>query len=383
MAIEVINGQARAGACTSEHNPAWPSGPYNGRWAAQPVLSIVEDFMPKMRAVQVVHAGGPFEIVEREIPEPGSGMVRIKVQACGICHSDEVTKQGMFPGIQYPRVPGHEVIGVIDAIGQNVPRWTVGQRVGVGWNGGYCGYCDSCRRGNFFACETSTQVTGVTRDGGYADYMIAPASAIAVAPAELSPEEGAPLMCAGVTTFNCLRNSGARPGDIVAVIGLGGLGHLGIQFAAKSGFKTVGIGRGKDKEALARKLGASYYIDSAVQDPAAELQKLGGARVILATVTSADAMKAVIGGLTPAGTLMIVGAVPALEVPALQLLLKSQQVKGWYSGTSIDSQETLAFSVLSGVRSMNESYPLEQVNEAYERMVQGKARFRVVLTMEK
>jgi D-arabinose 1-dehydrogenase-like Zn-dependent alcohol dehydrogenase len=350
---------------------------------AQPVQSILEDFMAKMRAVQVVHAGGPFEIVEREIPEPGSGMVRIKVQACGVCHSDEVTKQGMFPGIQYPRVPGHEVIGVIDGVGQNVPRWTAGQRVGVGWNGGYCGYCDSCRRGNFFACETSTQVTGVTRDGGYADYMIAPASAIAVVPAELSPEEGAPLMCAGVTTFNCLRNSGARPGDVVAVIGLGGLGHLGIQFAARSGFKTVAIGRGKDKEALARKLGASYYIDSAVQDPAAELQKLGGAKVILATVTSADAMKAVIGGLTPAGTLMIVGAVPSLEVPALQLLLKSQQVKGWYSGTSIDSQETLAFSVLSGVRSMNESYPLEQVNEAYERMVQGKARFRVVLTMEK
>jgi alcohol dehydrogenase len=350
---------------------------------AQPVQSILEDFMAKMRAVQVVHAGGPFEIVEREIPEPGSGMVRIKVQACGVCHSDEVTKQGMFPGIQYPRVPGHEVIGVIDGVGQNVPRWTAGQRVGVGWNGGYCGYCDSCRRGNFFACETSTQVTGVTRDGGYADYMIAPASAIAVVPAELSPEEGAPLMCAGVTTFNCLRNSGARPGDVVAVIGLGGLGHLGIQFAARSGFKTVAIGRGKDKEALARKLGASYYIDSAVQDPAAELQKLGGAKVILATVTSADAMKAVIGGLTPAGTLMIVGAVPSLEVPALQLLLKSQQVKGWYSGTSIDSQETLAFSVLSGVRSMNESYPLEQVNEAYERMVQGKARFRVVLTMGK
>jgi D-arabinose 1-dehydrogenase-like Zn-dependent alcohol dehydrogenase len=213
--------------------------------------------------------------------------------------------------------------------------------------------------------------------------MIAPASAIALVPAELSSEEGAPLMCAGVTTFNSLRNSGARPGDVVAVIGLGGLGHLGIQFAAKSGFNTVGIGRGKDKEALARKLGASHYIDSAVEDPAAELQKLGGARVILATVTSADAMKAVIGGLTPAGTLMIVGAVPSLEVPALQLLLKSQQVKGWYSGTSIDSQETLAFSVLSGVRSMNESYPLEQVNEAYERMVQGKARFRVVLTMGK
>jgi D-arabinose 1-dehydrogenase-like Zn-dependent alcohol dehydrogenase len=339
--------------------------------------------MPKMRAVEVAHAGGPLEIVEREIPEPEPGTVRIKVQACGICHSDTVTKDGLFPGIQYPRVPGHEVIGLIDAVGQNVPRWTVGQRVGVGWNGGYCGYCDSCRKGNFFACETSTQVTGVTRDGGYADYMIAPSSALALVPEQLSAEEAAPLMCAGVTSFNCLRNSGARPGDVVAVIGLGGLGHLGIQFAAKSGFNTVALGRGKDKEALARKLGASHYIDTAAQDPAAELLKLGGAKVILATVTSADAMKAVIGGLMPTGTLMIVGAVPSLEVPALQLLLKSQQVKGWYSGTSFDSQETLAFSVLSGVRSMNESYPLEKVVEAYERMEQGKARFRVVLTMEK
>jgi D-arabinose 1-dehydrogenase-like Zn-dependent alcohol dehydrogenase len=340
--------------------------------------------MPKMRAVQVPHAGGSFEIVEREIPEPGPGMVRIKVQACGVCHSDEVTKQGLFPGIQYPRIPGHEVIGLIDAIGPNVvPRWTLGERVGVGWNGGYCGYCDSCRRGNFFACETSTDVTGVTRDGGYAEYMLAPFSALAMVPEELSAEEAAPLMCAGVTTFNCLRNSGARPGDVVAVIGLGGLGHLGIQFAARSGFNTVAIGRGKDKEVLAKKLGASHYIDSGAQDPAAELLKLGGAKVILATVTSADAMKAVIGGLTPTGTLMIVGAVPSLEVPALQLLLKSQQVKGWYSGTSLDSQETLAFSVLSGVRSMNESYPLDSVNEAYDRMTQGKARFRAVLTMGK
>ena len=340
--------------------------------------------MPKMRAVQVPHAGGDFEIVEREIPEPGPGMVRIKVQACGVCHSDEVTKQGLFPGIQYPRIPGHEVIGLIDAIGANVvPRWTLGERVGVGWNGGYCGYCDSCRRGNFFACETSTDVTGVTRDGGYAEYMLAPFSALAMVPEELSAEEAAPLMCAGVTTFNCLRNSGARPGDVVAVIGLGGLGHLGIQFAARSGFNTVAIGRGKDKEALAKKLGASHYIDSGAQDPSAELLKLGGAKVILATVTSADAMKAVIGGLTPTGTLMIVGAVPSLEVPALQLLLKSQQVKGWYSGTSLDSQETLAFSVLSGVRSMNESYPLDSVNEAYDRMTQGKARFRAVLTIGK
>jgi D-arabinose 1-dehydrogenase-like Zn-dependent alcohol dehydrogenase len=340
--------------------------------------------MAKMRAVEVVKVGGPFAIVEREIPEPESGLVRIKVQACGICHSDEVTVHGLFPGIQYPRVPGHEVIGVIDAVGSNVPsRWTVGERVGVGWNGGYCGYCDSCRRGNFFACQTSTQVTGVTRDGGYADYMLAPFSALATVPQELSAVEAAPLMCAGLTTYNCLRNSGARPGDTVAVIGLGGLGHLGVQYAAKSGYNTVAIGRGSDKEALARKLGASHYIDTAAQDPAAELQKLGGAKVILATVTAAEAMKAVIGGLAPTGTLMIIGAVPSLEVPALQLLLNSQQVKGWYSGTSLDSQETLGFSVLSGVRSMNEPFPLEKVNEAYDRMVKGTARFRAVLTMDK
>jgi D-arabinose 1-dehydrogenase-like Zn-dependent alcohol dehydrogenase len=340
--------------------------------------------MAKMRAVEVVRVGGPLALVEREIPEPEAGTVRIKVQACGICHSDEVTMHGLFPGIQYPRVPGHEVVGVIDAVGANIPpRWKVGERVGVGWNGGYCGYCDSCRRGNFFACQTSTQVTGVTRDGGYAEYMIAPFSALATVPQELSAVEAAPLMCAGLTTYNCLRNSGARPGDLVAVIGLGGLGHLGVQYSAKSGFNTIAIGRGSDKEALARKLGASHYIDSAAQDPAAELQKLGGAKVILATVTAADAMKAVIGGLAPTGALMIIGAVPSLEVPALQLLLNSQQVKGWYSGTSLDSQETMGFSVLSGVRSMNEAFPLEKVNEAYDRMVKGTARFRVVLTMDK
>ena len=338
--------------------------------------------MAKMRAVQVGKAGGPLQLVERDIPEPEAGEVRLKVQACGVCHSDSVTKDGLFPGITYPRVPGHEVIGVIDAVGANVPRWKVGARVGVGWNGGYCSYCDSCRRGDFFACETSSLVTGVTRDGGYAEYMVAPATALAEVPTELSGVEAAPLMCAGVTTFNCLRSSGARPGDLVAVIGLGGLGHLGVQYASKSGYNTVAIARGSDKEAFARKLGAAHYIDSAAKDPAAELLKLGGAKVILATVTSADAMKAVIGGLATKGTLMIVGAVPSLEVPALQMLMKSQQVKGWYSGTSLDSQETLKFSVLSGVRSMNESFPLEKAAEAYERMEQGKARFRVVLTME-
>ena len=266
--------------------------------------------MAKMRAVQVPFAGGPLELVERDIPEPTSGMVRVKVEACGVCHSDSVTKDGLFPGIQYPRIPGHEVIGTIDSLGPNVPRWKVGQRVGVGWNGGYCGYCDNCRRGNFFACETSTDVTGVTRDGGYAEYLVTPYSTLALVPDELKSEEAGPLMCAGVTTFNCLRNSGARPPDVVAVVGLGGLGHLGIQYSAKCGYNTVAIGRGKDKEPLARQLGAAHYIDTSAQDPAAELQKLGGAKTILATVTAADAMKAVIGGLAPTGTLMIVGAVP-------------------------------------------------------------------------
>ena len=339
--------------------------------------------MPKMRAVQVSRAGGPLEIVERDIPEPGPGFVRIKVQACGVCHSDTVTKDGLFPGIQYPRVPGHEVIGVIDAVGSNVPRWKLGQRVGVGWNGGYCGYCDNCRRGDFFACQTSTEVTGLSRDGGYAEYMLAPISALALMPAELSSTDAAPLLCAGVTTFNCLRNSGAGPGDLVAVVGIGGLGHLALQFAAKMGCKTVAIARGTDEEPLAKQLGAHYYIDNKTQDPAAELQKLGGAKVILATVTSADAMKAVLGGLGVRGKLMVIGVVPSLEVNTVQMLLLDQSVSGWYSGTSIDSQDTLNFSVLAGVRSMNEAFPLERAAEAYDHMLSGKARFRVVLDIGK
>jgi D-arabinose 1-dehydrogenase-like Zn-dependent alcohol dehydrogenase len=337
--------------------------------------------MPKMRAVQVPRPGGPLEIVERDIPAPGPGYVRIKVQACGICHSDSVTKDGLFPGIQYPRVPGHEVIGVIDAVGAGVPRWKIGQRVGVGWNGGFCGYCDNCRRGDLFACQTSTEVTGVTRDGGYAEYMLAPISALALVPDDLSSADAAPLMCAGVTTFNCLRNSGARPGDLVAVLGIGGLGHLAVQFAAKMGCRTVAIARGKDEEPLARQLGARYHIDNKTQDPAAELQKLGGAKVILATATSADAMKAVLGGLGTYGKLMVIGAVPSLEVNTIQLLLNNQSVTGWYSGTAIDSEDTLNFSGLSGVRSMNEAYPLDRATEAYDHMMSGKARFRVVLTM--
>src|SRR5262249_4384565 len=300
----------------------------------------------------------------------------------GICHSDSFTKEGTYPGIEFPRVPGHEVVGLIDAVGTGVTGWSPGQRVGVGWHGGYCGVCDACRRGDFFACQTG-RVTGLTHDGGYAEYMIAHATALALVPDELSHVEAAPLMCAGITTFNALRNSGARPGDLVAVHGLGGLGHLGVQFAMKMGFRTVAIARGKDKEALAKKLGAWHYIDSQGTDAAVELAKLGGARAILATVTDGPAMRSVLEGLGTNGTLMVIGAVPSLEVPTLFLLGGRRSVKGWYSGTSIDSQETLEFSVLSGVRSMTETLPLERVTEAYDRMLSGKARFRVVLTMGK
>jgi len=336
--------------------------------------------MATMRVVQISQPGGPLEIVERPIPEPGRGSVRIRVEACGICHSDALTKEGHYPGIQYPRVPGHEVAGVIDAVGADTPDWQPGQRVGVGWNGGYCGHCDYCRRGEFFACVTH-QVTGVTYDGGYAEYMIAPASAVALMPTGLPAVEAAPLMCAGVTTFNALRNAGARSGDVVAVLGLGGLGHLGVQYAAKMGFRTVGIARGKDKEPLARQLGASVYIDSQSQDPAAELQKLGGAKVILATATSGEAMSAVQGGLAVNGTLLIVGAAPSMQVSPVFLLSGCRSIKGWYSGTSIDSQDTLAFSARTGVRPMNEIFPLERASEAYDRMMSGKARFRVVLSI--
>jgi D-arabinose 1-dehydrogenase-like Zn-dependent alcohol dehydrogenase len=336
--------------------------------------------MATMRVAQVSRPNGPFEIVERQMPEPAAGSVRIKVQACGICHSDSFTKEGTYPGIQYPRVPGHEVAGVIDAVGVGVAGWKAGQRVGVGWNGGYCGHCEYCRRGEFFAC-VSGQVTGITLDGGYGEYMIAPASAVALMPAELAAIDAAPLMCAGLTTFNALRNSGARPGDVVAVLGLGGLGHLGVQYAAKMGFHTVGIARGKDKEALARQLGASHYIDNQAADPAAELQKLGGAKAILATATSGEAMSAVQGGLAVNGTLLIIGAAASMNVSPIFLLGGCRSIKGWYSGTSIDSQDTLAFSARAGVRSMNEHYPLERVSEAYDRMMGGKARFRVVLTI--
>jgi len=336
----------------------------------------------KMRVVQVPRAKGAFEIVERDIPEPQAGWVRVKVDACGICHSDSVVKEGLFPGIQYPRVPGHEVIGVVDAVGSGVGQWKTGQRVGIGWHGGNCGYCDNCRRGEFFACQIALLTTGISFDGGYADYMVAPAIALASVPDDLGAVDGAPLMCAGVTTFNALRNSGARPGDVVAVLGIGGLGHLGVQFAAKMGFKTIAIARGKDKEPLARKLGAIHYIDSQAKNPAAELNKLGGAKVVIATVTNAEAMTAVLGGLAPNGVLMVIGAAGPLSVDPILLISGQRSVKGWYSGTSIDSQDTLQFSALAGVESMNEIFPLERAAEAYERMMSGKARFRVVLSMK-
>ena len=337
--------------------------------------------MSKMRLVQVTRPNGPLEMVEREIPEPGAGQVRIKVEACGICHSDSMTKEGLWPGIQYPRVPGHEVAGIVDAVGSGVAGWKEGQRVGVGWHGGHCGYCDSCRRGDFVTCQVAPKVPGIAYDGGYAEYMIAPASALAGIPEGLSAVDAGPLMCAGITTFNSLRNSGARPGDLVAILGIGGLGHLGIQFAAKMGFRTVAIARGMDKEPLARKLGAWSYIDSKTQDPAAELLKLGGAKVVLATVTNGDAMSATLGGLGVNGKLVILGAAAEpLQVPGIPLLLGRRSIMGWPSGSSIDSQDTLSFSLLTGVRAMNEVFPLERAAEAYEHMMSGKARFRVVLT---
>jgi D-arabinose 1-dehydrogenase-like Zn-dependent alcohol dehydrogenase len=337
--------------------------------------------MPRMQAVQVTKANGPFEVVERDIPNPSSRQVRIKVQACGICHSDTFTKMGAFPGIQFPRVPGHEVVGVLDAVGAEVPEWKVGMRVGVGWHGGHCGHCHSCRRGDFITCSTG-QIPGISYDGGYAQYMIAPFEALASIPEELSSEQAAPLLCAGITTFNALRHSGARAGDLVAVLGIGGLGHLGVQFAAKMGFHTVAVARGSDKDPLARKLGARDYIDSTTQNVADALTKLGGARVILATLTDAKSMSDAVGGLGVDGRLMVLGAsMQPIEVPPIALIGARKSIAGWPSGTSADSEDTLDFSVMTDIRPMIETYPLARAAEAYDRMMSGKARFRVVLTM--
>jgi alcohol dehydrogenase/propanol-preferring alcohol dehydrogenase len=337
--------------------------------------------MAKMRAAQVVAAKGNFEVVEREVPQPGPRQVRVRVEACGLCHSDVLVKEGMWPGLKYPRSPGHEVAGVIDALGPDVPDWKVGDRVGVGWDGGHCGWCDSCRRGDFVTCQR-LQVPGLSWDGGYADQMVVPFEALARIPDGLTAVEAGPLMCAGVTTFNSLRRSGAIAGDLVAVLGIGGLGHLGVQFAAKMGYRTVAIARGKDKEALARKLGAHAYIDSKSEDVGASLRKLGGARIVLATVTNSEAMAAVLPGLGTDGKLIVLGA--AMEPIGLSmgsLIFRRQSLAGWPSGTAMDSQDTLAFSALTGVRPMIETFPLERAGDAYARMMSNQARFRVVLKM--
>ena len=334
-----------------------------------------------MKAAQISKAGGDFEIVEREIPNPGAGQVRIKVQACGICHSDVLTKEGAWPGIQYPRVPGHEVAGIIDEVGSAVSEWKKGQRVGVGWHGGQDNTCPSCRRGDFRNCR-NLKIPGISYDGGYQQYMVAPVEALVALPESLNAVEAAPLLCAGITTYNALRHSGAMPGDLVAIQGVGGLGHLGIQFANKFGYKVAAIGRGSENAELAKKLGASVYIDSKAGNAAAELQKLGGAQVILATAPNSKAMSELIDGLGPNGKLIVVGATfEPIESTPLQLIMGVRSIHGWAAGTPTDSEDTLRFAELSGVRALIETYPLEKAAEGYARMMSGHAQFRVVLTM--
>jgi D-arabinose 1-dehydrogenase-like Zn-dependent alcohol dehydrogenase len=334
-----------------------------------------------MKAAQIAKAGADFSIVEREIPKPGPGHVRIKVKACGVCHSDVLTKEGGWPGIQYPRIPGHEVAGVIDEVGAGVTTWKKGQRVGVGWHGGQDNTCLYCRRGDFANCQ-NVMVAGISYDGGYQEYMVAPIEALAAVPDSLKDAEAAPLLCAGITTYNALRHSGALPGDLVAVQGIGGLGHLAVQYAHKFGYKVAAVGRGPENAALAKKLGAHVYIDSQATNAAQELQKLGGAQVILGTAPSSKAMSELIDGLGPHGKFMVVGAsFDPIEVTPLQLISGSKSIQGWWSGIPTDSEDTLRFSELTGVRPMIETYPLEKAGEAYERMISGKAEFRVVLTM--
>jgi len=334
-----------------------------------------------MKAAQIPKPGVDFEIVEREIPKPAAGQVRVKVLACGVCHSDVFTKEGQWPGIQYPRVPGHEVVGVIDELGAGVSEWKQGQRIGVGWHGGHDNTCLECRRGDFRNCR-NMKIPGISYDGGYQQYMVAPVEALASMPAGLNDTEAAPLLCAGITTYNALRHSGAMPGDLVAVLGIGGVGHIGIQFANKFGYKVAAVGRGSESAALAEKLGASVYIDNKVTNPAEELQKLGGARVILATAPSSKSMTEVFDGLAPNGKLMVIGVTAdPIEVTPVQLVTGSRSIQGWASGTTADEEDTLRFAELSGVRPMIETYPLERAAEAYARMMSGKAQFRVVLTM--
>ena len=334
-----------------------------------------------MKAVQVGKAGGNFEVVERPIPQPDIGQVRIKVEACGICHSDAELKEGHLPGVQYPRVPGHEIAGRIDAVGEHVTLWKPGQRVGVGWHGGHCFICDPCRRGDFINCQNE-KITGVTMDGGYAEYMVIGAEAVAAIPDDLPAAETAPLLCAGITVYNVLRNSVARAGDLVAVQGIGGLGHLGIQYARQMGFRTVAIGRGADKEPLARKLGAHEYVSTDAGPAGQALQKLGGARVILATAPNAKAMSELTNGLAPNGQLLVVGAdAQPLNITPIQLIVGRRSLQGWASGTAKDSEDTMQFSAHAGIRPMIEKYPLEKANEAFQQMITGKARFRVVLTI--
>ena len=331
------------------------------------------------RYVEVKKAKGPLEIVTRQVPEPAEGEVRVRVEACGVCHSDSVTVEGVFPTMSFPRVPGHEVVGKVESIGKGVVQWKPGQRVGIGWYGGHCGRCEPCRRGDLVACQ-NLRVPGIAYDGGYADYVVAPAEALASVPESLASVDAAPLLCAGLTTFNSLRNSGARPPDTVAVLGMGGLGHLGVQFAAKMGFNTVAIARGADKEKFAHELGARHYIDSAGKDVAAELQKLGGARTILATVTDATAMSAAVGGLGYAGKFVILGfPFEPMQVTIPPLVMQRQSLQGWPSGASIDSEDTLKFSEITGVKPLIEKFPLDRAPEAYDRMLSGKARFRVVI----
>ncbi|WP_242360072.1 alcohol dehydrogenase [Anaeromyxobacter sp. SG17] len=330
-----------------------------------------------MRAVEITRPGSGFTLVERPVPEPAAGQVRIAVEACGICHSDAFVAEGSYPGLVYPRVPGHEVVGRVDAVGAGVVVWRPGQRVGVGWHGGHCGACEACRSGDFIQCERGL-VCGFSYDGGYAEQMVAPQEALAAIPDALDSVAAAPLLCAGVTTFNSLRNSGARAGDLVAVQGIGGLGHLGLQYARKLGFRTVALSRGADKRALALELGAHEYVDQEVGDAAAALKKLGGARVILATAPNSQLMSSLFDGLGRDGTLLVVGAsADPIQVSPFQLIGARRRVQGWPSGTA--KEETLAFSALNAVASRNETFPLTAVNEAFERMMSNRARFRVVL----